>query len=63
MESIYGSDDVDTLNGFAFNFIIPFAFTRYFPSAYFLGKGSFVSGVLLTIVIAIGTMFVAYRNE
>lgn len=42
-------------------FIIPFAFTGYFPSAYFLGKGSFVSGVLLTIVVAIVSMFVAYR--
>lgn len=42
-------------------FIIPFAFSGYFPSAYFLGKGSFVSGILLTILVAIGSILVAYR--
>ena len=31
-------------------FIIPFAFTGYFPSAYFLGRESFFSGILLNFV-------------
>lgn len=42
-------------------FIIPFAFTGYFPSAYFLGRGSFVSGILMTCIVGIVSLFVAYR--
>ena len=42
-------------------FIIPFAFTGYFPSAYLLGKESFVSGVLMTCIIGIVSLLVAYR--
>lgn len=42
-------------------FIIPFAFTGYFPSAYLLGKGSFASGVLMTCFIGIISLLVAYR--
>lgn len=42
-------------------FIIPFAFTGYFPSAYLLGKGGFASGVLMTCFIGIISLLVAYR--
>lgn len=40
--------------------IIPFAFTGYFPGAYFLGKGSFVTGVCLTVVVSIVAIIIAY---
>lgn len=42
-------------------FIVPFAFTGYFPAAYILGKGTFVSGVIMTFVVAVISFFVAYR--
>lgn len=42
-------------------FIIPFAFTGYFPAAYILGKGSFVTGVLLTFLVSALSIVVAYR--
>ena len=42
-------------------FIIPFAFTGYFPSAYLLGKGSFVLGVVMTCFIGVVSLLVAYR--
>jgi len=41
--------------------VIPFAFTGYFPGAYFLGKGSLFTGVILTCIISIIAMIVAYR--
>lgn len=41
--------------------IIPFAFTGFYPGAYFLGKGSFISGVLLTFIISIVSIIIAYR--
>ena len=40
--------------------IIPFAFTGYFPGAYFLGKGNFVTGVCLTVVVSIVAIIIAY---
>ena len=42
-------------------FIVPFAFTGYFPSAYFLGKESFFYGILLTCIVAIVSLIIAYR--
>lgn len=42
-------------------FIIPFAFTGYYPGAYLLGKGSFISGVVMTFVVSCASIFVAYR--
>lgn len=41
-------------------FIIPFAFTGYFPGAYFLGRESIWSGIFLTYLISIAGMCVAY---
>ncbi|MDD6796534.1 MAG: ABC-2 family transporter protein [Clostridiaceae bacterium] len=41
-------------------FVVPFAFTGYYPGAYFLGKGSFVTGILLTAAIAIIGIGIAY---
>ena len=42
-------------------FIIPFAFTGYFPAAYILGKGSFLLGVVLTFVVSFISILIAYR--
>lgn len=42
-------------------FIIPFAFTGYFPSAYFLGRESFITGIFLTCIVGVVSLFVAYR--
>lgn len=42
-------------------FVIPFAFTGYYPGAYFLGKESFAQGVLMTILISIASILVAYQ--
>ncbi|EKQ52246.1 MULTISPECIES: ABC-2 family transporter protein [unclassified Clostridium] len=41
-------------------FIIPFAFTGYYPGAYFLGKGSLFSGVILTFLVAIIGLCISY---
>lgn len=41
-------------------FIIPFAFTGYYPGAYFLGKESMFNGVILTFLVAVISTFVAY---
>ncbi len=41
-------------------FIIPFAFTGFYPGAYFLGKGSFSTGILLTFIISILSIIIAY---
>ena len=41
--------------------VIPFAFTGYFPGGYFLGKGNFFTGIILTCVISIIAMIVSYR--
>lgn len=42
-------------------FIIPFAFTGYFPAAYILGKGNFLSGVVMTFIVAVVSFLLAYR--
>ena len=41
-------------------FIIPFAFTGYYPGAYFLGKESIFNGVILTFLVAVIGTFIAY---
>jgi ABC-2 type transport system permease protein len=41
-------------------FIIPFAFTGYYPGVYFLGKGSLFTGIILTFVVAVIGMCIAY---
>ena len=41
--------------------IIPFAFTGYYPAAYFLGKESFEMGILLTIGVALISITIAYK--
>ncbi|GAB6169916.1 ABC transporter permease [Clostridium carnis] len=45
---------------FILTFIIPFAFTGYFPGAYFIGKGSFKTGVILPCVVSLISIIVAY---
>lgn len=42
-------------------FIIPFAFTGYFPGAYLLGRVSFFYGVIMTFIISMVSIFIAYR--
>lgn len=46
---------------FILTFIIPFAVTSYFPSAYFLEKESFSTGFIFPIVISITTFSIAYN--
>lgn len=46
---------------FIVTFLIPFAFTGYYPGAYFLGRETFVNGILLTCVVAIIAFIIAYR--
>ena len=41
-------------------FIIPFAFTGYYPGAYFLGKESIFNGVILTFLVAVIGTLIAY---
>jgi len=41
-------------------FIIPFAFTGYYPGVYFLEKGNLFSGIILTFLVAIIGMCIAY---
>lgn len=41
-------------------FVIPFAFTGYYPGAYLLGKESFVIGVIVTAIVGISAMLIAY---
>ena len=41
--------------------IIPFAFTGYFPGSYFLGKENVFTGIILTCLVSIIALFVAYR--
>lgn len=45
---------------FILTFIIPFAFTGYFPGAYFLGRENFLYGILLTHIIAVVSIMIAY---
>lgn len=42
-------------------FIIPFAFTGYFPAAYILGKGSFLLGVVLTFVVSFISIWLCFK--
>ena len=46
---------------FIVTFLIPFAFTGYYPAAYFLGREGFTKGILLTCVVAIVSFIIAYR--
>ena len=46
---------------FIITFLIPFAFTGYYPAAYFLGREGFTKGILLTCVVAIVSFIIAYR--
>ena len=41
--------------------IIPFAFTGYFPGSYFLGKEGMFTGIVLTCLVSIIALAVAYR--
>lgn len=41
--------------------IIPFAFTGYYPAAYFLGKEPFSTGIIMTIMVSIIAIIIAYR--
>lgn len=45
---------------FILTFIIPFAFTGYYPGAYFLGRESFLYGILLTHLISVVSILIAY---
>ncbi|EGT0692382.1 multidrug ABC transporter permease [Clostridium perfringens] len=46
---------------FLLTFIIPFAFTGYYPGTYLLGKESFFMGVILTLIVGILSIIVSYR--
>lgn len=41
-------------------FIVPFAFTGYYPAAYMLNKESFFYGVILTLIVGIVFIGIAY---
>lgn len=41
-------------------FIVPFAFTGYFPGAYLLGRESMFMGVVLTVIISLIVISIAY---
>ena len=45
---------------FMLTFIIPFAFTGYFPGAYFLGRENFLNGIVMTHVISLVSISIAY---
>ena len=45
---------------FILTFIIPFAFTGYFPGAYFLGREGFFYGIFLTHIISVVSILLAY---
>ena len=42
-------------------FVIPFAFTGYYPGAYFLGKAGFMQGIGMTILVSILSILAAYQ--
>lgn len=46
---------------FILTFLIPFAFTGYYPGTYFIGKGSILSGVLLPFLVSIISITVSYK--
>lgn len=45
---------------FVLTFLIPFAFTGYYPGTYLLGKEGFFKGVILTLLVGILSLCVAY---
>lgn len=45
---------------FILTFIIPFAVTSYFPSAYLLGKETFYTGFTFPIIVSVVTFGIAY---
>ncbi|WP_411170418.1 ABC transporter permease [Clostridium sp. MB05] len=46
---------------FILTFLIPFAFTGYYPGAYFIGKGNMLSGVLLPFLVSLISIIVSYK--
>ncbi|GAA0085520.1 ABC transporter permease [Clostridium sp. CTA-7] len=46
---------------FILTFLIPFAFTGYYPGAYFIGKGNMISGVLLPFLVSLISIIVSYK--
>lgn len=46
---------------FLLTFVVPFAFTGYFPGAYFLGRESLFRGILLTCIVSLVSILLAYR--
>ncbi len=42
-------------------YIIPFAFTGYYPAAYFLGKENFTQGIIMTFTISFIGIIIAYK--
>jgi ABC-2 type transport system permease protein len=49
----------NTIKG-VLTFIIPFAFTGYYPGAYFLGKENLFEGIILTFLVAVIGICIAY---
>ncbi|HHD2754080.1 TPA: ABC transporter permease [Clostridium perfringens] len=45
---------------FLLTFLIPFAFTGYYPGTYLLGKEGFFIGIILTLIVGVATILVAY---
>lgn len=43
------------------SFVIPFAFTGYYPGAYFLGKVTLFQGIGMTVLISIFSILIAYQ--
>ncbi|MBE6052507.1 MAG: multidrug ABC transporter permease [Clostridium sartagoforme] len=46
---------------FILTFMIPFAFTGYYPGVYFIGKGDILTGVLLPFIVSLVAIVVSYR--
>jgi ABC-2 type transport system permease protein len=46
---------------FILTFIIPFAFTGYYPGSYFIGKGSILTGIFLPFVVSLLSIIISYK--
>ncbi|MCF0149616.1 MAG: ABC-2 family transporter protein [Clostridium sp.] len=42
-------------------FIIPFAFTGYYPGIYFIGEGNIITGIVLPFIVSLVSITVSYN--
>ncbi len=42
-------------------FIIPFAFTGYYPGIYFMGQGNYLTGIILPFIVSLIAITVSYN--